>query len=124
MYNYFHKVVNIFSSDKEENKRISLIFYILFVVVLSGGYVIASKPYLSYNFFVLLRRVKKHYQSTTVQLLLLLYSSFSPLFSIYCSLIIPFYLYYFNVIQHFAHKKTAPQVNLLVTFSTINKEGN
>jgi oligosaccharide repeat unit polymerase len=52
MKNYLEKSLNMLSSDKKQNKIIALIFYILFSVILCGGYLVASKPYLSFNFFV------------------------------------------------------------------------
>lgn len=52
MKNYFEKLLSIFSSDKKENKFVTLAFYLLFVVILGGGYLVASKPYLSFNFFI------------------------------------------------------------------------
>ena len=62
MKNYLEKVLSIFSSDKKQNKFVTLVFYILFVAILCGGYLVASKPYLSFNFFInpqeLIRAIK------------------------------------------------------------------
>ncbi|MBC2580248.1 O-antigen polymerase [Clostridium sp. DJ247] len=52
MEQFCEKISNIFSSDRKQNKLIALIFYILFVAILCVGYWVASKPYLSFNFFI------------------------------------------------------------------------
>ncbi|KZL93724.1 O-antigen polymerase [Clostridium magnum] len=52
MKNYLEKLLSIFSSDRKQNKLVIMAFYILFVAILCGGYLVASKPYLSFNFFV------------------------------------------------------------------------
>lgn len=52
MRNYLEKSLSIFSSNKKQNKFMTLAFYILFVAILSCGYLVASKPYLSFNFFI------------------------------------------------------------------------
>lgn len=52
MKNYSDKLLGVFSSDKKENKLVVTLFYLLFVVILCGGYLVASKPYLSFNFFI------------------------------------------------------------------------
>lgn len=52
MKNYSDKLLGVFSSDKKENKLVVALFYLLFVVILCGGYLVASKPYLSFNFFI------------------------------------------------------------------------
>lgn len=52
MKNYLEKLLSIFSSDKKQNKFVVMAFYMLFVAILCGGYFVASKPYLSFNFFI------------------------------------------------------------------------
>ncbi|AKA71909.1 O-antigen polymerase [Clostridium scatologenes] len=52
MKQFCEKAWDIFNSDRKQSKLISLIFYILFVLILCAGYYFASKPYLSFNFFI------------------------------------------------------------------------
>lgn len=52
MKNYLDKPLSIFSSDKKENRFVTLAFYVLFIAILCAGYLVASKPYLSFNFFI------------------------------------------------------------------------
>lgn len=52
MEQFCEKMLSAFSNSKKQSKFTSLVFYILFVLILSVGYAIASKPYLSFNFFI------------------------------------------------------------------------